>query len=96
MENVHLFSVPQAELLAAFRRIVEEVLVEYTQKQLQIPPVPRDAPLLKVSEVCTLFQISKPTLYDWMKRGKIHSIKIRANRYFHWQDVEAIIRENRV
>lgn len=44
-------------------------------------------PLLKISELCTLFQVTKPTIYGWIKIGKIKPVKVRSRVYFLWQDV---------
>ena len=76
------------------KTIVEEVLLDSKKKT----PVDRhsDRPLLKVKEVCEIFHISKPTIYDWLKQGKLESIKIRSRRYFHWHDVEQLINESKV
>lgn len=30
-------------------------------------------PLLKMAEVCTFFQVSRPTVYDWIKHGKLNT-----------------------
>ena len=38
--------------------------------------------LLKASQVCELFKVSKPTLYAWLNHGKLKSIKIKSRRYF--------------
>ncbi len=48
-------------------------------------------PLFKMAEVCALFQVSKPTIYDWIKDGKLKSFKIKSRVYFLWQDLEQII-----
>lgn len=52
--------------------------------------------LLKVKQVCEIFQVSKPTVYDWLKQGKIQSVKIQSRRYFHHLDVERLIQESKV
>lgn len=56
-------------------------------------PVPK---LLKMKEVCELFQVSKPTVYDWMRRGELRSIKIESRRFFLESDIQALIASNRV
>ena len=55
-----------------------------------------ERPLLKTKEVCEIFQISKPTIYDWLKQGKLTSVKIQSRRYFQWKDVEGLIEESKV
>ena len=48
-------------------------------------------PLLKITELCTLFQVSKPTIYGWIKVGKIKPVKVRSRVYFLWQDVQKLM-----
>jgi excisionase family DNA binding protein len=48
-------------------------------------------PLYKITEVCKIFQISKPTIYDWVKHGKLKPFKIRSRVYFLWQDLEKLM-----
>lgn len=72
------------------RNLIEEVLVEREAKLTTAsnPPVPR---LLKMKEVCELFQITKPTIYDWINKGELHSIKIESRRFFLMEDIEQLI-----
>ncbi|MEJ7677949.1 MAG: helix-turn-helix domain-containing protein [Segetibacter sp.] len=39
-------------------------------------------PLYKIAEVCALFHVTKPTIYDWVKHGKLKPYKIRSRVYF--------------
>lgn len=48
-------------------------------------------PLYKIAEVCTLFHITKPTIYDWIKHGKLKPYKIRSRVYFLWQDIQLLL-----
>lgn len=48
--------------------------------------------LLKASEVCAMFKISKPTLYNWMNHGKLPSIKIESRRFFRFRRMSATFR----
>jgi excisionase family DNA binding protein len=72
------------------RSLIEEVLMERSAKcsVTSDPDAPR---LLKVKEVCELFKISKPTIYDWIKKGQLRSIKIQSRRYFLMTDIEQLI-----
>ncbi len=47
-------------------------------------------PLFKIAEICSLFSITKPTIYAWIKCGKLHPHKIRSRVYFLWVEVEAL------
>lgn len=48
-------------------------------------------PLFKMAEVCAIFQVSKPTIYDWIKNGKLKPYKIRSRVYFLWQDIQQLM-----
>ena len=53
-------------------------------------------PLYMISEVCTLFHVSKPTVYDWTKHGKLKPVKIRARVYFLWQDIQNLLADSKL
>ncbi|MDN3656057.1 helix-turn-helix domain-containing protein, partial [Ferruginibacter paludis] len=48
-------------------------------------------PLYKMAEVCTMFHVTKPTVYDWIKHGKLKPFKIRSRVYFLWQDIQDLL-----
>ena len=48
-------------------------------------------PLYKIAEVCALFHVTKPTIYDWVKHGKLKPFKIRSRVFFLWQDIQALM-----
>lgn len=48
-------------------------------------------PLYKIAEVCTIFHVSKPTVYDWIKHGKLKPFKIRSRVYFLGQDIQRLM-----
>ena len=48
-------------------------------------------PLYKIAEVCKMFDITRPTIYDWVKHGKLKPYKIRSRVYFLWQDIQRLL-----
>jgi excisionase family DNA binding protein len=40
-------------------------------------------PLYKIEELCTLFLVTRPTIYDWVKHGKLKPYKIRQGFTFY-------------
>ncbi len=48
-------------------------------------------PLYKMAEVCALLRVTKPTIYDWVKHGKLKPYKIRSRVYFLAQDVSQLL-----
>jgi excisionase family DNA binding protein len=51
-------------------------------------------PLLSIKEVCDLCQITKPTVYEWTRHGKLKPYKVRARVYFLMADIEALFKAN--
>lgn len=95
MENVQLLvPIEPKEFWRQLRCIVEEVVLE-NQAAGNVSNH-SERPLLKAKEVCQIFHISKPTIYEWLKQGKIKSVKIQSRRYFHWKDVEELIQQSKV
>ena len=84
----------QTEFWDKMQSVVEKVVeAKLTTATTSNPTLIPEKALLKASEVCTIFQISKPTLYEWLKQNKIASFKIQSRRYFSRQDIEDIIRQ---
>lgn len=44
-----------------------------------------------IAEFCERFHISKPTLYEWIKAGKITPVKIGRRVFFNKKDVEELL-----
>jgi predicted DNA-binding transcriptional regulator AlpA len=96
-ETPMLFPMAPAEFWKQIRSTIEEVVkANNNQTAMQPPPtnhLPEKA-LLKLSDVCAVFQVSKPTLYDWIRQNKLKSFKIKSRRYFLRTDIEAMIRSH--
>ncbi|GAA4748964.1 helix-turn-helix domain-containing protein [Flavisolibacter ginsenosidimutans] len=52
-------------------------------------------PLFKIQEVCSFFQVSRPTIYDWIKQGKLTPYKIRSRVYFLFNDIQKLLEPGR-
>jgi excisionase family DNA binding protein len=49
-------------------------------------------PIYKTDEICKLFDISKPTVYDWIKNGILKPVKIQTRVYFLYEDVQLLLK----
>lgn len=49
-------------------------------------------PLYNMGEICKFFNISKPTVYDWIKNGILKPVKIQSRVYFLYQDVQLLLK----
>jgi excisionase family DNA binding protein len=92
-ETPMLFPITPTEFWKQIRTTIDEVVTEKLSQQLQLQTNPHlpDKALLKVTDVCKIFQVSRPTVYEWMKQKKLKSFKIKSRRYFSRADIEAII-----
>ena len=93
-ETPMLFPIAPDEFWKQIRTTIEEVVAEklsqqtLSQSNSHLP----EKVLLKAADVCEIFQVSKPTLYEWLKQNKLRSFKIKSRRYFSRTDIEAVIR----
>ena len=91
MDNVQFVVLDEQEFWKRLKAVVEEVVAS----QAEILCVARDEEqrLLKMEDVCSYFQVSRPTVYEWLRAGKLRSIKIKARRFFRWEDVKLLLEE---
>jgi excisionase family DNA binding protein len=92
-ETPMLFPITPSEFWKQIRTIIDDVVTEklsqqnLSQTNCHLP----DKALLKASDVCEIFQVSKPTLYEWLKQNKLKSFKVKSRRYFNRADIHALI-----
>ncbi len=92
-ETPMLFPITPSEFWKQIRTTIDEVITEKLSHQIPQQPnqhLPKKA-LLKAADVCQIFQVSRPTLYEWLKQNKLKSFKIKSRRYFSRTDIEAVI-----
>ncbi|HNU15497.1 MAG TPA: helix-turn-helix domain-containing protein [Chitinophagaceae bacterium] len=44
-----------------------------------------------MQEICNLFKVTKPTIYDWIKHGKLKRVKIRSRVYFLGSEIRQLM-----
>jgi excisionase family DNA binding protein len=94
-ETPMLFPITPSEFWKQIRITIDEVVTEKLSQQLPLHTnshLPEKA-LLKATDVCEIFQVSRPTLYEWLKQNKLKSFKIKSRRYFSRADIEDVIRQ---
>jgi excisionase family DNA binding protein len=92
-ETPMLFPIAPTEFWKQIKIIIEDAIAEKLSQQ-KISPTNSHLPekaLLKASDVCEIFQVSKPTLYEWLKQKKLKSFKVKSRRYFNRADIDALI-----
>ena len=90
-----LFPYEPGQYWQQIREIIREELQQLPKNSIAPPqyqtPGMTHKPLYKMAEVCQIFQVSRPTIYDWVKHGKLKPYKIRSRVYFLWKDMEVLI-----
>jgi excisionase family DNA binding protein len=90
-----LFPYEPEKFWQSIRQIVREEVTTAEKGRPTIPifetPGMTYKPLYKIAEVCTLFHVTKPTIYDWVKHGKLKPFKIRSRVYFLSQDINKLM-----
>lgn len=65
-ETPMLFPIAPSEFWQQIKMIVEDVIAEkLSQQKFSLPNHLPEKTLLKPSDDCEIFQVSKPTLYEW-------------------------------
>jgi excisionase family DNA binding protein len=94
MESPILFHISSDEYWQKLSEVMDRILTEKLNQGSRpaTPPGMTARPLLTIKEVCDLFQITKPTIYEWARHGKLKPYKVRARVYFLMSDIEAALK----
>ncbi|HWK03796.1 MAG TPA: helix-turn-helix domain-containing protein [Puia sp.] len=86
---------------AQMRKIIQEEFAKLSLKAepatstLEVPGMTYK-PLYNSGEICQLFGITKPTIYEWIKNGVLKPVKIQSRVYFLHQDVQQLIQSGTI
>ena len=91
------FSILPDEFWTQIRKIIQEEIYKAQKRNpdmstLTETPGLTEKPLYKISEICSIFNITRPTIYDWEKHGKLRRVKIRSRVYFLGTDVKQLMK----
>ena len=84
------------EFWTKIRVIIREEVTRCQKEQpilssIMATPGLTEKPLYKMEEICSLFRVTKPTIYDWIKHGKLKRVKIRSRVYFLGSDIKQLM-----
>lgn len=89
------FALEPERFWAELRRILQEEMARAGQASAPLPlletPGLSQKPLYKMSEICSLFRVSRPTVYEWIKAGKLRPVKIRSRVYFLGAEIHLLL-----
>lgn len=80
------------------RKIIREEIKQAGSFKKETPPPDlgppsglTEKPLYKITEVCALFNISRTTVHEWVKEGRLRKIKVSSRVFFLGTDIRKII-----
>jgi excisionase family DNA binding protein len=89
-----LFPYTPDDFWQKLREVVREEIVDICKRSVD-PSLETSGltqkPLFKLSEVCAIFQISRPTLYEWIREGRLTPFKIRSRVFFLRKDIDRLM-----
>lgn len=96
VETPFLIPLSPGDFWLRMRTIVREEIAAYANKNsgtsfMETPGLV-EKPLYKMQEICLLFRISKPTVYEWIKSGKLKKVKINSRVYFLGGNIRELLR----
>lgn len=100
MENINsvpmLFPYEPGEFWTQIRQIIQEEVRKANKEKtpegsLMETPGLTQKPLYKIAEICQLFKVSRTTVHDWVKHGKLRRVKIRSRVYFLGNDIQQLL-----
>jgi excisionase family DNA binding protein len=83
------------EFWAQIREIIREEVSKSNKENAPLTtmetPGLTEKPLYKMQEICSMFKVTKPTIYDWIKHGKLRRVKIRSRVYFLGSEIKQLL-----
>lgn len=93
-----LFPYDPEQFWRSMRQIIREEVGNMEAKgrvpSIYETPGMTNKPLYKIAEVCLLFQVTKPTIYEWIRCGKLKPLKIQSRVFFLWQDIQQLLQSS--
>jgi excisionase family DNA binding protein len=81
--------------LGQFKELLKELLKDIHGDN--IPKMKGDKypnQLLKIDDLCKLFNVSKVTIFAWIKKGKLKATHVGTRLYFKTKDIDELIKNN--
>lgn len=92
-----LFPIEQDEFWIRIRQIIKEEvsLLQETKTENSLTETQglTQKPLYKTSELCAIFKVSRTTIHDWVKHGRLKKVKVRSRVYFLSAEVQNLLQQ---
>ncbi|MDV3739517.1 DNA-binding protein [Elizabethkingia anophelis] len=85
METIHFVGVEPQDLIKEIANEVKNILFADLEKTIKDNEPKR---YLSADEICKQFDITKPTIHEWRKRGILKSYKLGSRVYYRLDEIE--------
>jgi predicted DNA-binding transcriptional regulator AlpA len=89
-----LFTCDPEDFWREVRRIIKEEVSGSgrlaTENADEEPPMGSQS-LYKIKDLCRIFSVSKPTIYEWIRIGKLHPRRIKRRVFFLEKDLKELL-----
>ncbi|MDV3927733.1 hypothetical protein CMT52_08940 [Elizabethkingia anophelis] len=85
METIHFVGVEPQDLIKEIAKEVKNILFADLEKTIKDNEPKR---YLSADEICKQFDITKPTIHEWRKRGILKSYKLGSRVYYRLDEIE--------
>lgn len=85
MEIIHFVGVEPQDLIKEIAKEVKNILFADLEKTIRDNEPKR---YLSADEICNQFDITKPTIHEWRKRGILKSYKLGSRVYYRLDEIE--------
>lgn len=90
-----IFSYDPEVFVEELRKLIREefrcAIAVFKSKNENVSNKSTENELMKVRELCQFLKVSKPTIYDWIKCGKLRPIKIQSRVYFLRKEIDQLL-----
>lgn len=87
MDGIYLQGISRDELFKKFDSLEESIKKLEASKQQTPEPKP-----LSQKELCKLYNVSRTTVHNWEKTGKVKGRRIGRRVYYYQKDVEVAMK----
>jgi excisionase family DNA binding protein len=91
-----LFPYDPGKFWLELRRVVREEVAALHNKRANLYETAglTYKPLYSIVEIAALFQISRPTIYEWTRHGTLKPHKIRGRVYYLHADIQQLLKQH--
>jgi hypothetical protein len=89
-DHLPLFSLTVGEFKELLKNSINEYLEEIPKSKSY-----NDDQLIKIGELCKTLNVSRVSVFNWIKNGKIKSYHLNSRLYFKMKDIEAALNSRR-